>query len=404
MAGRRGRGAGEPRPRRARSRRRSTSRRARGAPPTRAWLGSLDVDRGRPARPGRRGARRSAARRAPGTDSTLGADRRHAGPRRSTAIARAAVGAPRTPAALAGHADAARRPHRALADARAARASSPSTSRRHGALLAAAGDTDGRAPRYEESLAAGRRDRDALLRRRDDAARGAPRAATATRSSRSCAPRSTSPASQAARPSSCGSRSTCTTCSAREARPLLEQAMRRLRRRDATATSTRRALADDAAVSGTPARASPSSAAAWPAWPRHGASASRAGRTSSSRSRSTSADGGSAARAPAAAAPNGRIEEHGLHLWLGYYENAFRLLRECYAELDRPAHRSRRRRSRPGATRCFPAATVGLEDRRADGWHHWLGAVHAERPAPGRARRHEARAHASATSCAARSS
>ena len=32
-----------------------------------------------------------------------------------------------------------------------------------------------------------------------------------------------------------------------------------------------------------------------------------------------------------------RIEEHGLHLWMGYYENAFRLLRECYAELQRSA-------------------------------------------------------------------
>src|SRR5271165_2097094 len=31
--------------------------------------------------------------------------------------------------------------------------------------------------------------------------------------------------------------------------------------------------------------------------------------------------------------PSGRIEEHGLHIWLGFYENAFRLLRECYAEL-----------------------------------------------------------------------
>jgi uncharacterized protein with NAD-binding domain and iron-sulfur cluster len=30
-----------------------------------------------------------------------------------------------------------------------------------------------------------------------------------------------------------------------------------------------------------------------------------------------------------------RIEEHGLHLWMGFYENAFRLLRECYAELAR---------------------------------------------------------------------
>lgn len=31
---------------------------------------------------------------------------------------------------------------------------------------------------------------------------------------------------------------------------------------------------------------------------------------------------------------SGRIEEHGLHLWMGYYENAFRLMRECYAELQ----------------------------------------------------------------------
>jgi uncharacterized protein with NAD-binding domain and iron-sulfur cluster len=34
--------------------------------------------------------------------------------------------------------------------------------------------------------------------------------------------------------------------------------------------------------------------------------------------------------------PADRIEEHGLHVWLGFYENAFRLLRECYAELGRP--------------------------------------------------------------------
>src|SRR5262249_52078641 len=30
-----------------------------------------------------------------------------------------------------------------------------------------------------------------------------------------------------------------------------------------------------------------------------------------------------------------RIEEHGLHLWMGFYENAFRVMRECYAELGR---------------------------------------------------------------------
>ncbi|HET7542218.1 MAG TPA: NAD(P)-binding protein, partial [Polyangiaceae bacterium] len=32
--------------------------------------------------------------------------------------------------------------------------------------------------------------------------------------------------------------------------------------------------------------------------------------------------------------PSGRIEEHGLHLWMGYYENAFRLMRQCYAEAN----------------------------------------------------------------------
>ncbi len=31
-----------------------------------------------------------------------------------------------------------------------------------------------------------------------------------------------------------------------------------------------------------------------------------------------------------------RVEEHGLHLWFGGYDNAFRLLGDCYRELDRP--------------------------------------------------------------------
>ena len=33
--------------------------------------------------------------------------------------------------------------------------------------------------------------------------------------------------------------------------------------------------------------------------------------------------------------PHGRIEEHGLHVLLGYYDATFRLLREVYGELDR---------------------------------------------------------------------
>lgn len=41
-----------------------------------------------------------------------------------------------------------------------------------------------------------------------------------------------------------------------------------------------------------------------------------------------------------ASAPNrseyDRIEEHGLHLFFGFYENACRVMRDCYRELDRP--------------------------------------------------------------------
>ncbi len=36
------------------------------------------------------------------------------------------------------------------------------------------------------------------------------------------------------------------------------------------------------------------------------------------------------------AAMGQRIEEHGLHIWFGFYENAFRIMREAYAELKRP--------------------------------------------------------------------
>jgi uncharacterized protein with NAD-binding domain and iron-sulfur cluster len=35
--------------------------------------------------------------------------------------------------------------------------------------------------------------------------------------------------------------------------------------------------------------------------------------------------------------PAGRIEEHGLHVWLGCYDNAFLLLRQCYEELNKNA-------------------------------------------------------------------
>lgn len=37
---------------------------------------------------------------------------------------------------------------------------------------------------------------------------------------------------------------------------------------------------------------------------------------------------------------SGRIEEHGLHLWSGAYDNAFALVRDVYAELDRESSSS----------------------------------------------------------------
>src|SRR5437899_7553080 len=36
------------------------------------------------------------------------------------------------------------------------------------------------------------------------------------------------------------------------------------------------------------------------------------------------------------AAMGERIEEHGLHVWFGFYDNAFNMMRRCYDELGRP--------------------------------------------------------------------
>ena len=77
-----------------------------------------------------------------------------------------------------------------------------------------------------------------------------------------------------------------------------------------------------------------------------------------------------------------RVEEHGLHIWLGYYDNAFRLLRECYDELDRTRTDPRS----PIATvedALKPATRVGLEDFDGEHWHHWLGDFAANDLRPG---------------------
>ena len=67
------------------------------------------------------------------------------------------------------------------------------------------------------------------------------------------------------------------------------------------------------------------------------------------------------------AAMGQRIEEHGLHIWAGFYENAFRIMRECYAELGRA----------PGAPLATideafkPQRRVTLEEERDGAWTGW---------------------------------
>jgi uncharacterized protein with NAD-binding domain and iron-sulfur cluster len=59
-----------------------------------------------------------------------------------------------------------------------------------------------------------------------------------------------------------------------------------------------------------------------------------------------------------------RIEEHGLHVWFGFYDNAFRVMRDAYAELGRPP-------GTPLATfeDAFHACNdLVLYDRQGDGW------------------------------------
>jgi uncharacterized protein with NAD-binding domain and iron-sulfur cluster len=82
---------------------------------------------------------------------------------------------------------------------------------------------------------------------------------------------------------------------------------------------------------------------------------------------------------------HGRIQEHGLHVWLGYYENAFRLIREVYGELDRPT-------ADPGCPIAtwrdafVPSDLVGVGERHDGSWSHWLATFSRTAGEPGEAR------------------
>jgi uncharacterized protein with NAD-binding domain and iron-sulfur cluster len=78
---------------------------------------------------------------------------------------------------------------------------------------------------------------------------------------------------------------------------------------------------------------------------------------------------------------HGRIEEHGLHVWLGYYANAFRLLREVYDELDRPG-------TAPGCPisslrdAFLPAGRVGVAENDDGRWSPWVATFTGDAPEP----------------------
>jgi uncharacterized protein with NAD-binding domain and iron-sulfur cluster len=79
---------------------------------------------------------------------------------------------------------------------------------------------------------------------------------------------------------------------------------------------------------------------------------------------------------------HGRIEEHGLHVWLGSYENAFALLRECYAELDRAT-------TDPVAPiqtwdqALIPSDNLGMADKSGNDWLIWPGRFSRNDDLPG---------------------
>jgi uncharacterized protein with NAD-binding domain and iron-sulfur cluster len=65
---------------------------------------------------------------------------------------------------------------------------------------------------------------------------------------------------------------------------------------------------------------------------------------------------------------DGRIEEHGLHIWFGFYESAFRCLRECYDELRRgPGVPIRRLEDA-----FLPSSLFGVTEPLPDRWYDWL--------------------------------
>lgn len=74
----------------------------------------------------------------------------------------------------------------------------------------------------------------------------------------------------------------------------------------------------------------------------------------------------------------GRIVEHGLHVWLGFYENAFRMMRECYGVVQQQGWGPGPKTVRPLAHGSFDDAFfaephVAVAGPLANAWEVWSG-------------------------------
>ena len=79
--------------------------------------------------------------------------------------------------------------------------------------------------------------------------------------------------------------------------------------------------------------------------------------------------------------PHDRIEEHGIHLWMGCYENAFRMIRDVYAE-NEPRRQSSPLKTWRDAFR--PISHLGLgRYSEAEGWDLWSAYFPAQPGTPG---------------------
>jgi len=79
---------------------------------------------------------------------------------------------------------------------------------------------------------------------------------------------------------------------------------------------------------------------------------------------------------------DGRIEEHGLHVWLGYYDNAFRLMREIYEHLDRE-QTDPECPVRTWRDAFLPSDEVVVFDRHRGEWMPWAAQFRRNAQIPG---------------------